>query len=86
MQCYVYRSRRKPGAFLFLPDKDNFKRVPKVLLDIFGAPEFSFDFTLDHLRKMMINVPASEVMRVIEQNGFFLQLPPGEELKSETPN
>lgn len=86
MQCYVYRSRRKPGSFLFIPDKDNFSRIPKVLLDIFGVPEFSFEFELEPQRQLVINVQASEVMRVMAQNGFFLQLPPGEELSSSTPN
>ena len=46
MQCYVYRSRRKPGSFLFLPIKDEFNRVPETLLKIFGTPEFSFEFEL----------------------------------------
>ena len=81
MQCYVYRSRRKPGSFLFLPDKDKFARVPEVLLKIFGTPEFSFDFVLSPDRTLMIKAEASEVMRVMKANGFFLQLPPSEELE-----
>ena len=80
MQCYVYRSRRKQGSFLFLPEKDNFARVPEVLLKIFGAPEFSFEFFLDDERQLQFQVAASEVRRVMQENGFFLQLPPNEEL------
>ncbi|WGZ95103.1 MAG: YcgL domain-containing protein [Candidatus Thiothrix putei] len=80
MQCYVYRSRRKQGSFLFLPEKDNFARVPEVLLKIFGVPEFSFEFFLDDERQLQFKVAASEVRRVMQENGFFLQLPPNEEL------
>ncbi|MDD5393538.1 MAG: YcgL domain-containing protein [Thiothrix sp.] len=80
MQCYVYRSRRKPGSFLFLPEKDNFTQVPEVLLKIFGEPEFSFDFDLSVDRTLMIKAETPEVRRVIRENGFFLQLPPNEEL------
>lgn len=79
MQCYVYRSRRKPGSYLFLPEKGDFGRVPDVLLKIFGEPEFSFDFQLDAERKLMLKVEAAEVRRVLQENGFFLQLPPSDE-------
>lgn len=79
MQCYVYRSRRKSGSFLFVPEKDNFSRVPEVLLKIFGEPEFSFDFHLDAGRKLVLKVEASEIRRVMLENGFFLQLPPSED-------
>jgi uncharacterized protein YcgL (UPF0745 family) len=79
MQCYVYRSRRKQGSFLFLPEKDNFTRVPTVLLNIFGTPEFSFDFHLDDGRKLVLKIEAREIRRVMQENGFFLQLPPGED-------
>ncbi|EIJ34479.1 YcgL domain-containing protein [Thiothrix nivea] len=82
MQCYVYRSRRKPGSFLFLPEKGNFERVPGVLLKIFGEPEFSFDFELGAERKLMLAVEAPEIRRVMQENGFFLQLPPSEEDKT----
>ncbi|WML89317.1 YcgL domain-containing protein [Thiothrix lacustris] len=80
MQCYVYRSRRKPGSFLFLPEKDNFVRVPEVLLTIFGVPEFSFDFELSADRQLVLKLDATEIRRVMQENGFFLQLPPKEDL------
>jgi hypothetical protein len=80
MQCYVYRSRRKQGSFLFLPERDNFTQVPEVLLKIFGEPEFSFDFDLSVERTLMIKADSSEIRRLIGENGFFLQLPPSEDL------
>ncbi|MEN9502722.1 MAG: hypothetical protein RI964_2007 [Pseudomonadota bacterium] len=76
MQCFVYRSRRKPGSFLFVPEKDQFARVPSVLLNIFGEPEFSFAFDLQPTRQLMIKADAAEVCRIMTENGFFLQLPP----------
>lgn len=80
MQCYVYRSNRKFGSFLFLAEKDEFGPVPETLMNIFGEPEFSFDFDLQPERKLAIPVDAAEVQRVIRENGFFLQLPPGDDL------
>lgn len=81
MQCFVYRSRRKPGSFLLIPEKDAFTEVPETLMRIFGEPEFSFDFELEPERKLALRAEASEVLRLITENGFFLQLPPGQELK-----
>lgn len=79
MQCFVYRSKRKPGSFLFMPEKDEFGQVPEVLMKIFGEPEFSFDFDLEPGRKLAIKADAAEVYRLVQENGFYLQLPPGEE-------
>ena len=78
MQCFVYRSSRKKGTYLFLPERDNFSKVPESLLKLFGNAEFSFEFTLDSERKLVL-AEASEVRRNIEDNGFFLQLPPGDD-------
>ena len=81
MQCYVYRSRRKPGSYLFLPIKDEFNRVPETLLKIFGTPEFSFEFELSPARNLVIKADPQEMLKVIQENGFYLQLPPAEEFK-----
>lgn len=78
LQCYVYRSRRKPHTYLFLPERDNFSKVPATLMQLFGEAEFSFSFELTAERKLML-AEAGEVLRNIQANGFFLQLPPGEE-------
>ena len=78
MQCYVYRSRRKQQTYLFLPQRDDFSQVPASLLKLFGEAEFSFEFELSSERKMVL-AEASEVKRNIQENGFYLQLPPGEE-------
>jgi uncharacterized protein YcgL (UPF0745 family) len=83
MQCYVYRSRRKPGSFLFVPEKDDFSRLPDILMKIFGEPEFSFAFDLNPQRRLVIKAEASEVLRVIRENGFYLQLPPAEEQSAD---
>ncbi len=78
MQCFVYRSRHKQHTYLFLPKQDDFSQVPESLLRLFGEAEFSFEFELIPGRKM-IQADAAEVQRNIRENGFFLQLPPGDE-------
>lgn len=80
MQCYVYRSTRQQKMFLFLPRQGDFTEVPESLLALFGDAEFSFQFELTETREL-VSADAAEVMRNIHENGFFLQLPPGDEIK-----
>ncbi|MEZ5477401.1 MAG: YcgL domain-containing protein [Thiolinea sp.] len=79
MQCYVYRSKHKRQTYLFLPEKDNFSQVPESLLQLFGIAEFSFEFELRPGRQMIMT-DTDQVIRNLEENGFFLQLPPAEDL------
>lgn len=76
MRCFVYRSKKKLNTYLFLPEQDNFSGVPQSLLKLFGEAEFSFDFDLVPGRQLVM-AEAEEVLRNITENGFFLQLPPG---------
>jgi hypothetical protein len=80
MQCYIYRSKKKQNTYLFLPEQDDFSGVPEALLRLFGEAEFSFEFELTATRKLVM-ADAAEVLRNINENGFFLQLPPGDEMR-----
>ena len=77
MQCYVYRSRRKLHTYLILSDRDNFEAVPDSLKKLFGEPEFSFEFDLSSQKKLA-QVDPEEVERNLRENGYYLQLPPGD--------
>ncbi len=82
MQCLVYRSRRKPGAYLFVRDKDIVTQLPPDLIAIFGQPEFSFEFELTPDRELA-RTDAKTVIQSIERNGYHLQLPPPESIVSD---
>ncbi|RUM94022.1 MAG: YcgL domain-containing protein [Thiothrix sp.] len=74
MKCFVYRSSRKPGAFLFVAERGEFSELPEALLKLFGTPEFSFEFPLTADRALKIG-DAQEILEEIEKQGYFLQLP-----------
>ena len=78
MQCFVYRSKKRLNTYLFLPEQGNFSDIPESLLKLFGEAEFSFDFKLYPERKLTL-ADAGEVMRNITENGYFLQLPLGDD-------
>jgi len=73
MQCFVYRSERKPNSFLMLPVKDDFSALSNEFLKLFGEPGFSFEFELTPERKMA-QADAQEVLKNFSDNGFHLQL------------
>lgn len=86
MNCFIYRSKHKPGMYLYLREKDNFSCVPESLMALLGEISFSFEFDLSKDRKL-VKAEASEVMRIMGENGYFLQMPPAKsDLLGEKPN
>jgi len=75
MSCFVYRSKRNNEMYLYLPEKEQFENVPESLMELVGEVEFTFEFILNTERKL-IRYQAAEVMRNLQDNGFFLQMPP----------
>jgi len=59
---------------LFVAEKGEFSELPEALLNLFGQPEFSFEFRLTSDRTLQ-NGDAQEILEKIEQQGFYLQLP-----------
>ncbi len=75
MNCFVYRSNKKPGMYLYLIEKDNFTDVPESLMKLLGEIVYSFEFDLSKDRKL-VKEEAQEVLRIMGENGYFLQMPP----------
>ncbi len=78
MQCYVYRSSRKPDTYIYLKEKDVFDDIPEALLSVFGQPEFALEFELTPERKLA-QEDAAQVLKNLDENGFHLQMPPEKE-------
>lgn len=74
MQCFIYKSLKKDGLYLYVQEEDDFSDVPAPLLKSFGKIAFvmSLDITPDrHLAKE----DASNVIASLQENGFFVQIP-----------
>ncbi len=85
MNCYVYRSNKKQGMYLYLAEKDDFSSVPESLIKLLGDVIFSFEFDLSKERKL-VRAESEEVLRIMKENGYFLQMPPpkNESIESST--
>ncbi len=73
--CAIYRSPRKDGMFLYVAKRDQFDAVPEALMQQFGKPQFVMLFNLVG-EKPLKRVKNNDVLQAIEQQGFYLQMPP----------
>lgn len=72
--CAVYKSSKKDEMYLYVDKKDDLKRVPQALLDIFGTaiPVTTMLIAAD---KKLARADAKQVLADISSRGFYLQMP-----------
>ena len=77
MRTWVYKSNRKENTYLFVDRENDFGNVPKALVNLLGDLSLVIEIILDPDRKLARADPV-EVMSQIQNQGYFLQLPPGD--------
>lgn len=82
--CEVFRSPRREGMYLYVDRQEGLARVPETLLKAFGKPEKALLLKLDRERKLA-RADAAEVLRAIEIDGYYLQMPPSVMTSSDDP-
>lgn len=75
MKCFVYKSIKKADSYIYINQKDNFESIPEQLLVLFGKPEFTLEFELTQDRSLAV-ADAVQVMKSIDEQGYYLQMPP----------
>lgn len=75
MLASIYRSNKKDEMYLYLIKKDDFSCVPGPLLKAFGEPQFAMQLNLAK-REELSRVNIDDVKQHLEQDGYFLQMPP----------
>lgn len=73
--CTVYRSPKEEGMYLYVERKTDLTRVPEELLKQFGKPELAMTLVLTPDKKLA-RAEAPRVLEMIEEKGFYLQMPP----------
>ena len=74
-KCWVYKSVRKEEMYLYLSAEDAFDVLPEELLSSFGKPVFVLSLELTATRRLA-RVETSKVITALQQDGYFLQMPP----------
>lgn len=77
VNCYVYRSRRKPGTYVYLPEENDWSDVPEHIRQILGETEQFLELALTPERQLALCTGA-DVIAAIQEQGFYLQMPPGD--------
>mgnify|MGYP001421932640 CR=1 FL=1 len=75
MHCSIYKGRRAPDTYLFVPVRDDFTAVPASVLQAMGPLEHVMELVLTPERKLA-RVSAVTVMRRLLVQGCYVQLPP----------
>ena len=83
MQVFIYRSKRKDGAYVYLPQRDDFGQIPAPILQTLGRLEFAMDLELTPERKLATE-DAPTVLKNIAERGFHLQMPPASDIDPMT--
>jgi uncharacterized protein YcgL (UPF0745 family) len=71
----IFRGSRKAESYLYVDKQNGLADVPEVLMAQFGEPTSVMTMMLDSQRKLA-RANAAEVMAKIEEQGYYLQMPP----------
>ncbi len=74
MHTYVYRSSKKDGLYLYLPQTIDKCELPEAVLRQMGEPELALSFMLTASRKLGQENPATVKANLLSQ-GFHIQMP-----------
>jgi len=75
MLSAVYKSKRKVDTYLFIEKRDDFSKVPEVLLNTFGKPIFVMLINIGN-RETLAGADISKVKANLAEQGYYLQIPP----------
>lgn len=75
--CQIFQSSKKPGMYLYVEKKEQFKRVPEALMQLFGRPKEAMVLAL-HANRKLVRADVNEVIKQIKEQGYYLQMPPVE--------
>lgn len=73
--CLIYRSGKKEETYLYLKVGMPFEDLPEGLLESFGEPSLVMKLEIGPATRLA-QADAARVARALEEDGYFLQLPP----------
>lgn len=78
MHCSIYKGRKAPDTYLFVPVKDDLSAVPAPVMGALGEAIHVMDLVLSPDRRLARS-DAREVLRSLLHRGCYVQLPPKED-------
>lgn len=74
MKCFVYRSSKKEGLYVYVREKNMLEKLPAALQQEMGQAEYAMSIELSESKKLNTEDPV-HVMQNLETHGFHVQMP-----------
>jgi uncharacterized protein YcgL (UPF0745 family) len=84
IKCEVYRCGKKSDTYLYLKNGMDLENLPEEMLGLLGELTPFLKLELSESSKLA-RVETSDVLQALVNQGYYLQLPPGELLKTQAP-
>lgn len=75
--CQVYRASKRADTYVYVRECDGITQLPEGLLAITGRLELAMELCLTPTHRLA-RADVAEVMRALQERGYYLQLPPPE--------
>lgn len=73
--CWIFKSARKEEMYLYLAEEDGYGDLPEMLRRHFGKALFVMQLDLRPDRPLA-RADVAVVMNALEEQGYYLQMPP----------
>ena len=70
----IYRSTKKEGMYLYSEKEQGLKKVPKPLLELFGAPALVTHMIVGEDKKFA-RFEKEDLLKALLEKGYYLQMP-----------
>lgn len=75
--CAIYKSSKKEHTYIYINEKDKFDDIPDALMKTLGNLGFVMELEL-YPEKFLAQATAVDVIAKLNEQGFYLQLPPAD--------
>jgi len=75
LTVWIYKGSRRAETYLYVPEENDFERVPEQLLEAMGPLELVMELEI-HEKRRLARVDVKDVIKSVSRVGYFLQLPP----------
>ena len=83
MECSVYKGKRKPDHYVFLPTATSIHDIPESIQQMMGEMEHVMKLDISPVTKLAKSDPV-DILNMINEKGFFIQIPPKTEINLDT--
>jgi len=83
MECSIYKGKRNPDHYIFLPADTSINDIPENIQQMMGELTLvmNLDITTD---TVLAQSDPVNVLSMIDEKGFFIQIPPKTEINIDT--